>query len=103
MNTENTNPTGAELIAAERVRQINEEDWTADHDDQEHQFGELARAAASYALQHLQGAQVKTIVEEVWPWQKEWWKPCEDPVRNLVKAGALIAAEIDRLNREKSK
>jgi hypothetical protein len=32
-----------------------------------------------------------------WPWEKSWWKPSADPIRNLVKAGALIAAEIDRL------
>ena len=38
-----------------------------------------------------------------WPWGSEYWKPSEDPVRNLVKAGALIAAEIDRLNRAKAK
>ena len=31
-----------------------------------------------------------------WPWPPEFWKPSDDPVRNLVKAGALIAAEIDR-------
>jgi hypothetical protein len=34
-----------------------------------------------------------------WPWDASWWKPSNDPVRNLVKAGALIAAEIDRLQR----
>lgn len=32
-----------------------------------------------------------------WPWDEEWWKPSLDPIRNLEKAGALIAAEIDRL------
>lgn len=32
-----------------------------------------------------------------WPWAREDWKPDENPIRNLVKAGALIAAEIDRL------
>lgn len=32
-----------------------------------------------------------------WPWDPSWWKPSPDPVANLVKAGALIAAEIDRL------
>jgi hypothetical protein len=32
-----------------------------------------------------------------WPWDQKWWKPSDDPVKNLVKAGALIAAEIDRL------
>lgn len=37
-----------------------------------------------------------------WPssWHPEWWKPSNDPVRNLVKAGALIAAEIDRIQRQ---
>jgi hypothetical protein len=34
-----------------------------------------------------------------WPWDQDWWKPSPDPIRNLVKAGALIAAEIDRLQR----
>ena len=35
----------------------------------------------------------------IWPWDHEFWKPSEDQIRNLVKAGALIAAEIDRLIR----
>lgn len=34
---------------------------------------------------------------DAWPWDPSWWKPSPDPIRNLVKAGALIAAEIDRL------
>jgi len=39
------------------------------------------------------------------PFDEEWWKPSpDDPVWQLVKAGALIAAEIDRLRRkEKAK
>lgn len=32
-----------------------------------------------------------------WPWDMKWWKPSKDPIKNLIKAGALIAAEIDRL------
>lgn len=36
-----------------------------------------------------------------WPWHSSWWKPSDDPIRNLVKAGALIAAEIDRLQRQR--
>ena len=32
-----------------------------------------------------------------WPWDFKWWKPSDDPVKDLIKAGALIAAEIDRL------
>lgn len=33
-----------------------------------------------------------------WPWAKKYWKP-KTPLEDLVKAGALIAAEIDRLQR----
>ena len=95
--------TGIELITEERARQINVEGWTPEHDDT-HDCGEMAQAAACYALSTLGtsvaeggAAQVK---EELWPWSDEWWKPGDHGVRTLVKAGALIAAEIDRLNRE---
>lgn len=95
--------TGVDLIAAERRRQIDGEGWTPEHDDM-HIKGELARAAASYArprhrswLDEVEG--VKRLPAD-WPWEPEWYKPTpHDRVGELVKAGALIAAEIDRLNR----
>lgn len=37
-------------------------------------------------------------VPEGWPWDDVWWKP-KDPRTNLVKAGALILAEIERMDR----
>jgi hypothetical protein len=50
------------------------------------------------------GASAKDFkwVPNDWPkeWNVDWWKPSDDPIRNLVKAGALIAAEIDRLQRK---
>jgi hypothetical protein len=79
--------SGAELIAAERQRQIEAEGWTPEHDDG-HATGDLAEAAAAYTLNDV----------TLFPWP-DWWKPGTDPVRRLVKAGALIAAEIDRLSR----
>lgn len=83
-------PTGIELIAAERKRQVEAEGWTLEHDDN-HKTGELSDAAACYALGKRTAA---------WPWSIDWWKPTpDDRVRELVKAGALIAAEIDRLQR----
>ncbi len=92
--------TGIVLIAKERERQIDQEDWTPEHDD-EHGDGSLALAAATYAmhgagipLQHLNNSPVPAM----WPWDAKWWKP-KDPIRDLVRAGALIAAEIDRLQR----
>lgn len=92
---------GAELIAQERSRQIEAEGWTPAHDD-EHISGEMANAARSYAkvvsLQVCCVAPRQTSPLE-WPWDEEWWKPSPDPICNLVKAGALIAAEIDRLQR----
>lgn len=93
--------TGIELIAQERERQIAEEGWTAKHDDI-HANGELANAAAMYAITPLtreDGAiAINKFPSWLWPWDRSWWKP-GDRLRELAKAGALIAAEIDRLSR----
>lgn len=88
------------LIEAERFRQINEEGYTAEHDNTEDE-GELSRAAALYTLpSHL-----RWHINHLWPWSEDDYKPNkeythEGRIRELVKAGALIAAEIDRLNRK---
>lgn len=83
--------TGAALITAERRRQITAEGWMPEH-DAEHADDELARAAACYAMPD------RYRELRLWPWRPGWWKPSpDDRVRELVKAGALIAAEIDRL------
>ncbi|WP_337264370.1 MULTISPECIES: hypothetical protein [unclassified Serratia (in: enterobacteria)] len=88
-------------VMAERQRQISAEGWTPEHDD-EHEDGELAIAAASYALQA--GAcpfgplYNESDWPDFWPWDVRWWKPT-NPRRDLVKAGALILAEIERLDR----
>jgi hypothetical protein len=109
-------PTAAARdVLAERQRQISAEGWTPEHDDQ-HAGGEMAMAAACYAahssawqainytmkpgvpgvLSRLLSAQ--EFVSRMWPWDREWWKP-KDERRNLVRAGALIVAEIERLDR----
>lgn len=106
--------TGAELIAAERQRQIEQEGWTPDHDD-DHYPGDMAMAGACYAAHaacreaiergdfepysQLEAAQ--QLVHRMWPWDREWWKP-KGQLRDLVRAGALIAAEIDRLQRREN-
>ena len=91
---------GTELIAAERQRQIDVEGWAPEHDD-EHHGQELVRAARAYLFEVLAPHQFGFHPQE-WPWETPWWKPSPDPVRNLIKAGALVAAEIDRLQREAS-
>jgi hypothetical protein len=96
--------TGVELIAAERHRQIEVEGWTPAHDD-EHGRGQLSCAGACYArlASNQETYQTRAIPDPrplTWPWSAKWWKPSADPIRNLVKAGALIAAEIDRLQRK---
>jgi len=103
--------TGIERIAAERERQVKREGWSAEHDDG-YVSGELAEAAVAYAtaereqmrgveLDYLEGMTASGYVR--YPWEDGWWKPSADPVRNLEKAGALIAAEIDRLLRERER
>jgi len=93
---------GVERIAAERQRQIEKEGWTPEHDD-EHEDEELAIVAALYALpREERGRRTGDLFGKLWPesWDEEWWKPSpEDRIRELEKAGALIAAEIDRLLR----
>lgn len=78
-------------IAAERERQINVEGWTPEHDD-EHNNRELAHAAASFAMAgaHPDHAQL------MWPWGI---LKIKDERSNLIRAGALIVAEIERLDR----
>lgn len=92
-------------VLAERARQVSVEGWTPQHDD-EHDSGDLAAAASAYALYtadelspHSQGDWAFGFgPPEMWPFHLAWWKP-EDPRRALVKAGALILAEIERIDR----
>ncbi|MHC0506361.1 hypothetical protein [Achromobacter aegrifaciens] len=82
-------------ILAERQRQICAEGWTPEHDDA-HADEQLALAAACYALP--QGDYEIPDPPEFWPWDASWWKP-GDRRRELTKAGALVLAEIERLDR----
>jgi hypothetical protein len=98
--------SGIELIAEERQRQIEVEGDTAEHDDG-HSKGQLANAAAVYAIDPM-GGDATNMIETLWPWDKSLLKiSCNENtedspylrIRDLQKAGALIAAEIDRLQR----
>lgn len=102
---------GVGLIAIERQRQLTREGWSSEHDD-DHVLGELSQAACAYASVASAQARGATadefpadmmVAEGDWPWEESWWKPSPDPIRNLVFAGALIAAEIDRLQRAAKK
>ena len=97
--------SGIERIAAERQRQIEQEGWTPKHDD-EHNDESLASAAAAYAIAGVYRSAYGEDTSEPpsdWPWDDSWWKPLPDNrIRELEKAGALIAAEIDRLERLKA-
>jgi hypothetical protein len=111
-------------IEVERRRQKRVEGWTEAHDDT-HDAGEMARAAAVYAytstLSEAQAAAWQErlrkpppavtfrgetfiapgILRALWPWAPEWFKP-KNRRRDLVRAGALIVAEIERIDRQES-
>lgn len=119
--------TGVELIAAERERQVTQEGWTPEHDKQ-HDHGELAMAAVCYASPRrvfVQRQGLNAVVfADPWPFPPhsdisgrgyyDWDKRKSgnivqsmpeqgaNRIAFLVKAGALIAAEIDRLKRVSS-
>ncbi|EPJ2972259.1 hypothetical protein ACYBCP_21840 [Klebsiella pneumoniae] len=93
-------------VLAERQRQVTAEGWSSKHDDQ-YKNTELAFAASCYAF-HAAAASWDLEddgipydshpVPKQWPWDPSWWKPT-DARHDLVKDGALILAEIERLDR----
>lgn len=107
---------GAEAVAdellRERQRQVVVEGFDRLHDDG-YARGELAQAAICYLVNAVVWAQMLSIgmsrekldeksasapAPSTWPWQKRWWKPGRAR-ENLVRSGALIIAEIERLDR----
>jgi hypothetical protein len=84
-------------VVAERRRQVEAEGWTPKHDDQ-HQDGEMADAAACYAISSTLPRNSTLFPPGRWTWRLSDWKPA-GPRRDLIKAGALILAEIERLDR----
>lgn len=78
---------GVGEINQERTRQIEELGYTIDVDYSQNKCNELAQAAVSY------------ITESTFMWPANWCSAPEykDRIRTLAKAGACIAAEIDRL------
>ena len=94
--------TGADRIIQERIRQINKEEWSAGHDD-EYEEDELSWAAVCYAAPSQVFRYYENELDDPWPWVANWDKRDKhDRIRQLEIAGALIAAEIDRLLRKKT-
>ena len=111
-------------IGAERRRQIETEGWTLEDDDR-HDLGEMADAAACYAAgagvlggkqspleiwhngrahagdEEWTESREQVTVPAPWPWAGKWWKP-KDRRADLVRAGALIVAEIERIDRARA-
>ena len=89
--------TGSELIAAERQRQIVQEGFNAEHDSQ-HSGADLLAAAKCYAEKNPAMHNDANFPLE-WPWDYDWWKPGTRE-RDLVRAGALALAAVDRIAAE---
>lgn len=100
-------------VGAERRRQVEAEGFDYSHDDA-HDRGEMVKAAVSYGTHAFvtiellaRGEDPSRIAEmsreamapRTWPWDVRWWKP-GNARRCLVKAAALIIAEIERLDRK---
>lgn len=84
--------SGFDDIYTERARQVQEEGWSPESDD-EYTRGQLVRAAEAY-----RAADASSPMPDYWPWDSSHWKPTSR-IRNLTKAGALYLAEADRRGR----
>lgn len=93
---------GVQLIAKERQRQIEEEGWSKNHDIISHKDGALAFAAACYASPapiYCYNARINQLVDP-FPFDERYDKRKKHSYqRRLEIAGALIAAELDRITR----
>lgn len=99
--------THVEEIHEERKRQIEVEGWTADHDDS-HVDAEMLRAAVIYYHHATRPADWPLVLRADgapvgWPWDRKWWKPKEQPRRNLIIAGGLCIAERERILRRQAR
>lgn len=87
-----TNLRAAIDVVDERVRQLEAEHWDYAHDDQ-YVHKEIANAAICYVLGGGDD------VPDNWPWGEDDWKP-KSYRENLVRAAALLIAEIERIDRQ---
>ncbi|GJJ03424.1 hypothetical protein RugamoR64_39620 [Duganella rhizosphaerae] len=82
----------ANAVLSERLRQVDVKGWTPEHDDEEHSGYELLNAAACYAAgEPLSGL-----------WPNGWEFKETGRYRMLVKSGALVLAELERIDRERA-
>jgi hypothetical protein len=99
--------TGIDHIIKARVDQVVKHGHTPEHDRTEHGDGSLAHAAAAYALAaHGRPMSLRVYPwpdppKDVWPHDPEDGDWFERKIRQLAVAGALCAAEIDRMKAEK--
>jgi hypothetical protein len=85
-------------IEAERQRQIEAEGFDAARDD-----GYTERQLWAAGVCYFERATLEVPAYPApkgWPWAKRWWKP-GTAERDLIRAGALMLAEIDRMRRLK--
>lgn len=99
--------TSIELITEERKRQVTEKKYTAVHDSQ-HDKGEIAYAAACYAVHPLALYEKVEYQNEVHfvkarPFDGYDIDNKKTQLRKLVIAGALIVAEMDRIRKSRKK
>lgn len=90
--------TGIELIAQERREQIEKHGRTVELDFANNNRGEMLEAAMALMEEGLMDIEKEVLRPDGWD-QNIWNKMMSKPQKErLIIAGALLAAEIDRLN-----
>lgn len=87
--------TGIELISKERQEQIDKHGYTKEHDKRMNEYSQLSYAATLLADEYPHEHEREPSEWDAKIWRKMINKPYKE---RLIIAGALIAAEIDRIN-----
>lgn len=97
----NTHNSAVREIGFERKRQVASEGWDLSHDDA-YCHGELVKAAMAYcqaaSVPRDDTSVLANRLPSYWPWEAGAWKP-KNRRRDLIRAAALIVAEIERIDR----
>lgn len=93
----------ANELTSERIRQVKVLGYDAAHDDREHSLDVLLAGAASYLCASSDDPRGKDAARQTWPFDNGGHFENQDQRTYLVRAGAMVIAAIELLDRRNAR